>query len=208
MRNRNQVVIPMDENVNTGSVEPTSFFGEKVSGEDHFQKGPLPTNRSCSSCDHVRSIIAAPLLHRGQPFICRVDPSQVVVIDVPVYHAPYLGCCHLCRVHFVELLLFQRRKKALHSRVVVAFPGPAHTLYRVVFGQCFAKYSARILAASIAVEYHPRRSRFLTGYRRSRTQLHIALPACSCPCDIPRCFRRNNRTPARSTAFRLNTGPR
>lgn len=41
---RKKLSIVINENVNPGSVKPTSFFGEKVSGENHFLKGSFLTD--------------------------------------------------------------------------------------------------------------------------------------------------------------------
>ena len=43
------------ENVNPGTVEPTEYFGEKVSGENHFLKGSLLTDGSRSLYRYSKS---------------------------------------------------------------------------------------------------------------------------------------------------------
>lgn len=52
----------------------------------------------------------------------------------------------------VNALFFQRGKKGLHSGVVVASSGMAHTLYRAVPGQGFPVHLAGKLASSITVK--------------------------------------------------------
>lgn len=121
------------ENVNPGTVEPTEYFGEKVSGENHFLKGSLLTDGSRSLCRLVRSIIPPSLLHRSQSSVCRVNPSQIVVINIPVNHAPHLCHGHLRRVHPVEFFFLKCRKKTLHSRIVVTSARSAHALDCSVF---------------------------------------------------------------------------
>ena len=123
----------VDENVNPSTVEPTEYFGEKVSEENHFSKGSLLTDGSRSLCRLVRSIIPPSLLHRSQSSVGRVNPSQIVVINIPVNHTPHLCHGHLRCVHPVEFFFLKCRKKTLHSRIVVTSARSAHALDCSVF---------------------------------------------------------------------------
>ena len=126
-------LLAMYENVNPSTVELTEYFGEKVSEENHFSKGSLLTDGSRSLCRLVRSIIPPSLLHRSQSSVGRVNPSQIVVINIPVNHTPHLCHGHLRRVHPVEFFFLQCRKKTLHSRIVVTSARSAHALDCSVF---------------------------------------------------------------------------
>ena len=150
------------ENVKNSTVKPTERFREEGVGREPFSKGVSSDRLKCSSCRNGFGKILSSLFHGRKSSVGRVDPSQVVVMDVSVNHALYLIRCHFRRIHFVQLLLFQCSEKALHSRVVVTSARAAHALYRSVFFQAFAEHRACVLASPVAVQDHAARSRLFT----------------------------------------------
>ena len=150
------------ENVKNSTVKPTERFREEGVGREPFSKGVSSDRLKCSSCRNGLGKILSSLFHGRKSSVGRVDPSQVVVLDVSVNHALYLIRRHFCRVHLVQLLLLQCSEKALHSRVVVTSARAAHALYRSVFFQAFAEHRACVLASPVAVQDHAARSRLFT----------------------------------------------
>ena len=62
----------------------------------------------------------------------RGDAAQVIVADIPKHHALHFITAHSGRVHWVELLVLQCGKEALHTCIVVAAAGPTHALNELV----------------------------------------------------------------------------
>ena len=150
------------ENVKNSTVKPTERFREEGVGREPFSKGVSSDRLKCSSCRNGFGKISPALFHGRKSSVGRVDPSQVVVLDVSVNHALYLIRRHFCRIHLVQLLLLQCSEKALHSRVVVTSARAAYALYRSVFFQAFAEHRACVLASPVAVQDHAARSRLFT----------------------------------------------
>ena len=152
------------EIVNTSTVKSTEKFRGEGVRRDTFLKGGSSDILKCSSCRNGLGIISPALFHRRKSPVGRVDPSQVVVMDVSVDHALYLIRCHFRRIHLVQLLLFQCSEKTLHSRVVVTSACATHALGRSVFFQAFAEYTACVLASPVTVQDHAARSVFLHAF--------------------------------------------
>ena len=150
------------ENVKNSTVKPTERFREEGVGREPFSKGVSSDILKCSSCRNGFGKKLSALFHGRKSSVGRVDPSQVIVMDVSVNHALYLIRRHFCRIHLVQLFLLQCSEKALHSRVVVTSARAAHALYRSVFFQAFAEHRACVLASPVAVQDHAARSRLFT----------------------------------------------
>ena len=102
-----------DENVKNSTVKPTERFREEGVGREPFSKG-VPSDRlKCSSCRNGFGKILSALFHGRKSSVGRVDPSQVVVMDVSVNHALYLIRRHFCRIHLVQLLLVAKKLSIL-----------------------------------------------------------------------------------------------
>ena len=102
-----------DENVKNSTVKPTERFREEGVGREPFSKGVSSDRLKCSSCRNGFCKILSALFHGRKSSVGRVDPSQVVVMDVSVNHALYLIRRHFCRIHLVQLLLVAKKLSIL-----------------------------------------------------------------------------------------------
>lgn len=101
------------ENVKNSTVKPTERFREEGVGREPFSKGVSSDILKCSSCRNGFGKILSALFHGRKSSVGRVDPSQVVVMDVSVNHALYLIRRHFCRIHLVQLLLVAKKLSIL-----------------------------------------------------------------------------------------------
>lgn len=102
-----------DENVKNSTVKPTERFREEGVGREPFSKGVSSDRLKCSSCRNGFGKKLSALFHGRKSSVGRVDPSQVVVMDVSVNHALYLIRRHFCRIHLVQLLLVAKKLSIL-----------------------------------------------------------------------------------------------
>lgn len=93
------VGIHRPENVKNSTVKPTERFREEGVGREPFSKGVSSDRLKCSSCRNGLGKILSALSHGRKSSVGRVDPFQVVVMDVSVNHALYLIRRHFCRIH-------------------------------------------------------------------------------------------------------------
>lgn len=104
---------PGAENVKNSTVKPTERFREEGVGREPFSKGVSSDRLKCSSCRNGFGKILSALFHGRKSSVGRVDPSQVIVMDVSVNHALYLIRRHFCRIHLVQLLLVAKKLSIL-----------------------------------------------------------------------------------------------
>ena len=105
--------VAYSENVKNSTVKPTERFREEGVGREPFSKGVSSDILKCSSCRNGFGKILSALFHGRKSSVGRVDPSQVVVMDVSVNHALYLIRRHFCRIHLVQLLLVAKKLSIL-----------------------------------------------------------------------------------------------